>query len=80
LKRAAIDAVKKYGAGAARSEPSPGTMALHMELEEQIAKFKGNRSVRRFPVGIHRECGHGFRDSWEGRFNYFRRTESRLHH
>lgn len=40
LKKAAIEAVQKYGAGSGSVRPIAGTMDLHIELEELIAKFK----------------------------------------
>ncbi len=40
LKKAAIDAVKKYGAGSGSVRPIAGNMDLHMELERRLAKFK----------------------------------------
>ena len=51
-----------------------------MELEEQIAKFKGVGSVRGVSVGIHGQCGDSLGDSRQRRSNYFRRTESRVDH
>src|SRR6266566_3197914 len=40
LRKAALDAVKRYGAGAGAVRTIAGTMKLHLELEEQIAAFK----------------------------------------
>jgi glycine C-acetyltransferase len=40
LKKAAIDAVEKYGAGSGSVRPIAGNMDLHMELERRLAKFK----------------------------------------
>ena len=40
LRKAALDAVKRYGAGAGAVRTIAGTMKIHMELEEQIAAFK----------------------------------------
>ncbi|MBA3043535.1 glycine C-acetyltransferase [archaeon] len=40
LKDAAIKATEKYGAGSGSVRPIAGTMDIHMELEEKIAKFK----------------------------------------
>ncbi len=40
LKKAAIEAVRKYGAGSGSVRPIAGTMDLHIRLEETIAKFK----------------------------------------
>lgn len=40
LKTAAIEAVKKYGAGSGSVRPIAGTMDLHLRLEKLIAEFK----------------------------------------
>lgn len=40
LKEAAVKATEKYGVGSGSVRPIAGTMDLHMELEEKIAKFK----------------------------------------
>lgn len=40
LKKAAMKATEKYGVGSGSVRPIAGTMDLHMELEEKIAKFK----------------------------------------
>ncbi len=40
LRKAAIAAIKKYGAGSGSVRPIAGTMDLHIRLEELIAKFK----------------------------------------
>src|SRR6202007_308003 len=40
LRKAALDAVKRYGVGAGAVRTIAGTMKSHMELEEQIAAFK----------------------------------------
>jgi len=57
LRRAAIDAIKKYGAGAGAVRTISGTMALHMELEEQIAKFKGTEASVVFQSGFTANAG-----------------------
>jgi glycine C-acetyltransferase len=57
LKRAAIGAVKKYGAGAGAVRTIAGTMTLHMELEEQIAKFKGTEACVVFQSGFTANAG-----------------------
>src|ERR1700720_4631076 len=40
LRRAAIDATRKYGVGPGGGRTITGTMKIHMELEEKIARFK----------------------------------------
>src|ERR1700689_5523809 len=57
LKRAAIDAVRKYGAGAGAVRTISGTMAIHMELERQIAKFKGTEACVVFQSGFAANAG-----------------------
>src|SRR5579864_7624289 len=57
LKRAAIDAVRKCGAGAGAVRTIAGTMTLHMELEEQIAKFKGTEACVVFQSGFTANAG-----------------------
>ena len=37
LRKAALDAIKRYGVGAGAVRTIAGTMKIHMELEEQIA-------------------------------------------
>jgi glycine C-acetyltransferase len=57
LKRAAIEAVRNYGAGAGAVRTIAGTMTLHMELEEQIAKFKGTEACVVFQSGFTANAG-----------------------
>src|SRR6476469_7022958 len=52
LREAAIEATKKYGVGPGAVRTIAGTMKLHMELEEKIARFK---NVEAFVV-----CQSGF--------------------
>lgn len=40
LRKAALDAVKRYGVGAGAVRTIAGTMKIHVELEEHIARFK----------------------------------------
>jgi glycine C-acetyltransferase len=57
LKRAAIEAVRKYGAGAGAVRTIAGTMKLHMDLEEQIAKFKNVEACLVFQSGFTANAG-----------------------
>src|SRR5256886_11115967 len=57
LRRAAIEAVRKYGAGAGAVRTIAGTMKLHMELEEQIAKFKNVEACVVFQSGFTANAG-----------------------
>ncbi len=45
VKRAAIEAIEKYGAGSGSVPLLTGSMDIHAELEETIAKFKGGESA-----------------------------------
>jgi len=57
LRKAAIEAIRKYGAGAGAVRTISGTMTLHMELEEQIAKFKGTEASVVFQSGFTANAG-----------------------
>jgi glycine C-acetyltransferase len=57
LKRAAIDAVRRYGAGAGAVRTIAGTMRPHMELEEQIARFKQTEACVVFQSGFTANAG-----------------------
>lgn len=57
LKRAAIDAVRKYGAGSGSVRPLAGTMELHIKLEELIAKFKHTEDAIYYNTGFTANSG-----------------------
>jgi glycine C-acetyltransferase len=57
LRKAAIEAVRKYGAGAGAVRTIAGTMKLHMELEEQIARFKNVEACVVFQSGFAANAG-----------------------
>jgi glycine C-acetyltransferase len=57
LRKAAVDAAKKYGAGAGAVRTIAGTMQLHMQLEEQIAKFKNVEACVVFQSGFTANAG-----------------------
>ena len=57
LRRAAVEAAKKYGAGAGAVRTIAGTMELHMQLEEQIAKFKNAEACVVFQSGFTANAG-----------------------
>src|SRR3984885_6030047 len=57
LRKAEIEAVRKYGAGAGAVRTIAGTMKLHMELEEQIAKFKNVEACVVFQSGFTANAG-----------------------
>jgi len=52
LKKAAIAAVKKYGAGSGSVRAIAGTMDLHMELEETLARFKKTEAALYYQTGF----------------------------
>ncbi|MFH0733461.1 MAG: aminotransferase class I/II-fold pyridoxal phosphate-dependent enzyme [bacterium] len=51
VKEAAIKAIQKYGTGCSGSRYLTGTLDLHIELEERLAKFFGVESVLLFSTG-----------------------------
>lgn len=52
LKEAAINAIEKYGVGAGAVRTINGTLDLHLELEEKIAKFKGTEASIAYQSGF----------------------------
>ena len=52
VKQAAIDAVKKYGVGAGAVRTINGTLEIHKELEETLAKFKHTEAAIAFQSGF----------------------------
>jgi len=57
LRRAAIDATRKYGVGSGAVRTITGTMKIHMELEEQIARFKQVEACVVFQSGFTANAG-----------------------
>src|SRR5258705_5615416 len=57
LRKASIEAVRKYGAGAGAVRTIAGTMKIHMELEEQIARFKNVEACVVFQSGFTANAG-----------------------
>src|SRR6202050_2146077 len=57
LKRAAIEAVRKFGVGSGAVRTIAGTMEMHMRLEEQIAKFKNVEACVVFQAGFTANAG-----------------------
>jgi glycine C-acetyltransferase len=52
LKEAMIKATEKWGVGAGAVRPIIGTMTIHKELDEKLAKFKKVESALTFVAGI----------------------------
>src|ERR1051325_7454984 len=57
LKEAAIEATRKYGVGPGAVRTIAGTMRLHMELEEKIARFKNVEACVVFQSGFTANAG-----------------------
>ncbi len=57
LRRGAIDAIRKYGVGSGAVRQIAGTMKIHMELEEQIARFKKVEACVVFQSGFAANAG-----------------------
>lgn len=57
LREAAIRAVRDYGAGSGAVRTIAGTMELHMELEAELARFKGVEAVLTFQSGFTANTG-----------------------
>jgi glycine C-acetyltransferase len=57
LRKASLEATRKYGVGAGAVRTIAGTMKLHMELEEQIARFKNVEACVVFQSGFTANAG-----------------------
>src|SRR5712692_282616 len=57
LKRRALEAIEKFGVGSGAVRSIAGTMTLHMELEEKIAKFKHVEASVVFQSGFTANAG-----------------------
>src|SRR5690349_459714 len=57
LREAAIEATKKYGVGPGAVRTIAGTMKLHMELEEKLARFKNVEACVVFQSGFTANAG-----------------------
>src|SRR5579863_1980497 len=57
LRRAAIDATRKFGVGSGAVRTIAGTMRIHMELEEKIARFKNVEACVVFQSGFTANAG-----------------------
>jgi len=65
---AAIKAIEKYGTGCSGSRYLTGTLDLHIELEERLAKFFGAESVLLFSTGY--QSAQGVIPTLAGRNEY----------
>jgi len=57
LRRAALEAIRRWGVGAGAVRSIAGTMKIHMELEEQIARFKQTEACVVFQSGFTANAG-----------------------
>ena len=57
LREAALEATKKYGVGSGAVRTIAGTMKIHMELEERIARFKNVEACVVFQSGFTANAG-----------------------
>ena len=57
LKEAALAAIQTHGVGSGAVRAISGTMDLHMELEERLAKFKGAEASLTYPTGYMANSG-----------------------
>src|ERR1700691_1354465 len=57
LRRAAIDATRKFGVGSGAVRTIAGTMKMHMDLEAQIASFKKVEACVVFQSGFTANAG-----------------------
>jgi len=57
VKEAAINAIKKYGTGCAGSRFLNGTLDIHLELEERLARFTGKEAALLFSTGFQVNLG-----------------------
>jgi glycine C-acetyltransferase len=57
LREAALEATRKFGVGSGAVRTIAGTMSLHIELEEKIAKFKGTEACVVFQSGFTANAG-----------------------
>src|SRR5246500_1080783 len=57
LRKASVEAVRKYGVGAGAVRTIAGTMKIHMELEEKIARFKQVEACVVFQSGFAANAG-----------------------
>jgi glycine C-acetyltransferase len=57
LREAALEATRKYGVGSGAVRTISGTMSLHMQLEERIARFKNVEACVVFQSGFAANAG-----------------------
>jgi len=68
LKEASINAINKYGSGCAGSRFLNGTLDLHIELEDKLARYVGKEGALVFSTGF--QVNLGVLSSVPGRHDY----------
>lgn len=74
IKEAAINAIRRYGTGCAGSRFLNGTLDIHVELEERLARFTGKEAALLFSTGF--QVNLGVLSSIVGRRDYLIFDES----
>ena len=64
LKEAAIEAIRKYGTSCSGSRFLNGTLDIHLELEEKIARLVGKEEAVTYSTGFQVNLGLGTRDGF----------------
>jgi glycine C-acetyltransferase len=57
VKKAALEAIEKFGAGSGSVRPIAGTMQAHVELEEVLSKYKGTEASLAYSTGFAANAG-----------------------
>jgi 8-amino-7-oxononanoate synthase len=57
VKKDAIEAIQKYGAGGTSSRLIAGTLDIHLQLEQKLSSFKHTQSALVFPTGFQTNVG-----------------------
>ena len=57
VKKAALEAIEKFGAGSGSVRPIAGTMQAHVELEETLAKYKCTEASLTYSTGFAANAG-----------------------
>ena len=55
--QAGLDALKEYGTGCSGSRFLNGTLKMHLELEDELARFLHKEAVMTFPTGFQSNLG-----------------------
>jgi 8-amino-7-oxononanoate synthase len=57
VKKRAIEAIRRYGTGCAGSRFLNGTLPIHLELEDRLAKLVGKEAALVYPTGFQTNTG-----------------------